>query len=180
MYPPMWGPQVWDTLHILAYVYPDQPTLSRQQSTIQLLTELCRNLPCPGCSNHALEYLDTVPATVSTRVVFKQWVYDFHNAVNLRTNKRIWTSLEAETRLETLYFKTAAVTEMVHAQSARVEDHRVITDLQTALRDSTTTITTTPTTTITLCLLLVSLTISLLVVGGMLIRVSHLRTKHEI
>ena len=97
MFPPIWGSQTWNILHIMAFVYPLDPTPERQDSMRALLTNLGPNLPCPGCAYHCNKHMTDNPPDVSGQRALKEWLYDFHNAVNKRTGKRVLRYAEAET-----------------------------------------------------------------------------------
>ena len=96
MYPPIWGPYVWVTLHLFAYSYPDKPSDERKQQMNDFLLNLSVNLPCPGCGHHCAEYVATNPPKTNNRSELVKWVRDFHNAVNRRTGKRELSYAESE------------------------------------------------------------------------------------
>lgn len=126
MYPPIWGPHVWTTIHLMAFSYPDHPTQERQKSMTDFLTNLCVNLPCPGCSIHCGNYVKENVPNVSSRDLFKKWAYDFHNTVNKRTGKRELTYSEAEETLVQKFFQREQWVNLKRAQEMRREDHESI------------------------------------------------------
>ena len=81
-----WGQITWIFLHALSMkITPEQyPTL--KDSLFSLFLSICRALPCPECSDHAMEYMKkkVAPETIDT---FRLFLWEFHNVVNVNTKK---------------------------------------------------------------------------------------------
>lgn len=82
MFPPVWGPVFWQTIHILTIT--THLTLAPE-----VITTLCLSLPCPSCSVHAREYLEKHPINANSRDELIDWAITFHNAVNTRLEKPV-------------------------------------------------------------------------------------------
>ena len=82
MYPPVWGPVFWRTLHILTIT-------THLALAPEVITTLCMALPCPSCSSHASAYLKTHPINSNSRDELIDWGITFHNSVNARLGKPI-------------------------------------------------------------------------------------------
>ena len=95
MYPLIWGPCVWKTLHLLAYAYPYQPSVHDQQSMMLLIVNLLEQLPCPACSHHAKIYETQHPVNTTSKSSLLAWVNAFHNNVNHRLGKRTYTDKDS-------------------------------------------------------------------------------------
>lgn len=126
MYPPIFGPILWDGLHLMAFSYPDTPSKQRQESFQDMLKNMAENLPCPGCSLHFGKYLEQHPCQTESKDKLKKWLHKFHNTVNLRTGKREMTEEEAEERFKEKYFTREHWVEIKRAQEMRREDHTII------------------------------------------------------
>ena len=126
MYPPVWGPHMWAIIHLMAYVYPDQPSNERKESMKEFLLHTCNNLPCPACGFHCSVYMKEHPPSIESKENLKKWAYDFHNAVNKRTGKRELTYEEAEQVLIDKFFNRNDWMELKRAQDIRREDHLAI------------------------------------------------------
>lgn len=96
--PHLWGPALWLFLHISSVNYsPDS------QEQINRCVEFVRNLPymlpCYSCSEHAKKYVadqeDELPTICSTRKGLFEFYVDFHNYVNNRQGKRLFSYDEA-------------------------------------------------------------------------------------
>jgi hypothetical protein len=91
MWPKQFGPYIWPMLHLHAYRY--QSAAPHEQAAIRRFFEdLPAMLPCPGCQMHAAAYMKEHP--VELERLFN-WSVDFHNSVNKRTGKRVFTYNEA-------------------------------------------------------------------------------------
>jgi hypothetical protein len=80
-----WGQPVWFFFHTIAEkVKPESFAIIRME-LLQLVTSICKNLPCPTCSQHAVTYLaNTNINTIQTKDQLIDFFYTFHNDVNKR------------------------------------------------------------------------------------------------
>jgi len=80
-----WGEPVWLFFHTIAEkVHPESFPQIRLE-LLKLINNICRNLPCPMCSQHAASYLDkTNMNTIQTKEQLIEFFYTFHNEVNKR------------------------------------------------------------------------------------------------
>jgi hypothetical protein len=80
-----WGEPIWFFFHTIAEkVKPESFPIIRMQ-LFQIITSICRNLPCPICSQHAVTYLaNTNINTIQTKEQLIDFFYTFHNEVNKR------------------------------------------------------------------------------------------------
>lgn len=82
-----WGQITWIFLHTLSMkITPEQyPTL--KDSLFSLFLMMCKALPCPECSEHAMHYMKkkTAPETIEQ---FRLFLWEFHNVVNTNTKKQ--------------------------------------------------------------------------------------------
>lgn len=78
-----WGPSLWSFLHTTAAALDDP------EAFVALLHTLPRVLPCPECREHSRQYLEQSPPEVNITDVLtaSRYLYDFHNAVNVRLGK---------------------------------------------------------------------------------------------
>ena len=82
------GPPIWTFFHTLAEkINPDRFHQVFPQ-LFNYIFRICRVLPCPDCSQHAVQFLQKVnPAGVRNKNDFRNIMFIFHNAVNRRKNK---------------------------------------------------------------------------------------------
>lgn len=84
-----WGPHTWKMLHTLAEkIKPDQFQEHKKGIWLNMIVNICLNLPCPVCAKHAKEFLNQVNyAHIKKKEDIKFILCSFHNAVNKRLNK---------------------------------------------------------------------------------------------
>ena len=89
--PEVWGPAVWTLFHTLAekinpnaypFVFP---------SLFNIITKICKFLPCPECSIDASFFLAKIRVSdLKTKESFKKLLCVFHNTVNAKKRKPIF------------------------------------------------------------------------------------------
>jgi hypothetical protein len=85
MSPSTWGPPTWLFMHTLAEKIKESsfPVIGPQ--LILVLIQICNNLPCPECSQHATQFWSKVKtANILTKTDLINLLFVFHNMVNKR------------------------------------------------------------------------------------------------
>jgi len=88
MSPSYWGPATWNFFHTLAAKIKEEeyPTIGPQ--IFSLIRDICSNLPCPDCSEHAKRFVSNVNiSTLKTKQDLINVLYVFHSVVNKRKGK---------------------------------------------------------------------------------------------
>jgi hypothetical protein len=97
--PSQWGPKLWTILHSLGYyssqLHQDErvPEIIKKDAmreVLWLLGHLETIVPCSECRQHIEEYRKT-NGLVNTLEGVEKWTIDFHNAVNVRLGKPVYT-----------------------------------------------------------------------------------------
>ncbi len=96
IYPPFFGPIVWDNMMLFATNYPNEPTNEDKTNMLQWLTLTMIFLPCGGCSMHGKAYIEKHPPNVSTKENLIKYIVEFHNYVNVSLKKSTYTIMEAK------------------------------------------------------------------------------------
>jgi hypothetical protein len=92
-----WGAPTWFLLHTLAEKVKDEHFDRIKIDLFRSIYTICTNLPCPDCSNHAKQYLDSINfALIRTKQDLKNMLFVFHNMVNQRKGQPIYTKEEME------------------------------------------------------------------------------------
>jgi hypothetical protein len=92
MSPKDWGPPIWMLFHTMAEKVNEADFENIGPQMFNMIKQICRNLPCPDCANHATTFLNTVkPSTIKTKNDFKLMLWFFHNQVNKRKDYQIYT-----------------------------------------------------------------------------------------
>ena len=85
MSPSSWGPPTWIFMHTLAAKVKESSFSSVGQGLINVIVQICNNLPCPECAQHAKEFWRKVKiANISTKSDLINLLFVFHNLVNKR------------------------------------------------------------------------------------------------
>ena len=85
-----WGNAVWLLFHTLAEKL--KPEYKTELGTLVThITNICNNLPCPDCQQHATQVMTQVnkASITSSKEMLIDFLWNFHNSVN----KRIKTAL---------------------------------------------------------------------------------------
>lgn len=103
-----WGNACWYLFHTLA-----EKLKQDQEAEITALFDeiknICGNLPCPTCSAHAISKLATIrPNSVKTKDDLINVLVEFHNSVNTRLKKPLFTKEECREK-----YKKAILTNIV-------------------------------------------------------------------
>ena len=85
MSPSYWGPSTWVFMHTLAAKIKETSFPVIGPSLILVLIQICNNLPCPECAQHAKEFWSRVKTSnIKTKDDLINLLFVFHNTVNKR------------------------------------------------------------------------------------------------
>jgi hypothetical protein len=88
----VWGPAIWYLFHTLSFKIKVVHFHEIKDELLSHFISICNNLPCPECTEHAqqeLKHLDKSKIT-NKKELCMYFIY-FHNKVNVRTKKKIFT-----------------------------------------------------------------------------------------
>lgn len=98
-YPEVFGPPMWFTLHNGASKYPVKPSPVTKQRMMYFIMGIPVMIPCQNCREHATAYIekhiDSLDEICDNKTNLFNFFVDFHNFVNKRLGKKIWTYEEA-------------------------------------------------------------------------------------
>ena len=101
-----WGNTTWYLFHTIAEKITDEIFNQERNNIISIIQQICNLLPCPDCAQHATEYLNKVNFNlIKDKDSLKSFLFDFHNIVNKRTNKIIFTRDELNNKYKTFDLK---------------------------------------------------------------------------
>lgn len=85
MSPSYWGPTTWIFIHTLAAKIKENSFPVIGSALILVLMQICNNLPCPECTQHAMQFWSKVKtANIKTKDDLVGLLFVFHNMVNKR------------------------------------------------------------------------------------------------
>jgi len=83
-----WGNPTWIFLHTIVSKINKLHFNENKEYIIDIITSICFNLPCPECSTHSIEFLNTVNfQNVNKKEDLIEILYVFHNQVNKNLHK---------------------------------------------------------------------------------------------
>lgn len=90
--PEIWGPGMWQAMHMIAATCPERPTPEQSRHYYAFFSSLANVLPCRGCREEYAEMIRTGPLSLTARVVSGRlplfaWTVAVHDAVNARLGK---------------------------------------------------------------------------------------------
>lgn len=94
MTPKVWGPPVWIFLHTFSVNISEYGYSQIGMQFYSYLTRICRQLPCPECSEHATKFISNVkPGILKNKYDMANMLCHFHNTVNARKKQPIFNNL---------------------------------------------------------------------------------------
>jgi hypothetical protein len=90
--PEIWGPACWMLFHSLIERLNDRFYDTHHMQLFNMITQICRNLPCPHCTHDASSFLSkiNVKTQLNTKTNFINTFYLFHNWVNAKKRKPLF------------------------------------------------------------------------------------------
>tara|TARA_B100000424_G_C22901168_1_gene479270 strand:- start:210 stop:668 length:459 start_codon:yes stop_codon:yes gene_type:complete len=86
-----WGPCIWKTLHVLTIKIKDEAFNEQRKKLIDMLIQMCSNLPCPICSSHAMIMIRKYNLkNMKTKEGLIKTLFLMHNEVNGRLKKPLF------------------------------------------------------------------------------------------
>jgi len=80
-----WGEPTWFLLHTLAEKVKSESFPLIRNELLQNIYNICTNLPCPVCAEHARNYLNSINFnTILTKQDLKIILFNFHNQLNAK------------------------------------------------------------------------------------------------
>jgi hypothetical protein len=82
----IWGPATWYLFHTLTYHFKEEyATQEKVKELFELFEQICLNVPCPYCVDHARKTLSQVNrGNIRTKQDLITLFFEFHNRVNER------------------------------------------------------------------------------------------------
>jgi hypothetical protein len=85
----IWGPYIWSVLHCLSLRIKPEYFQKERTTLINFILEICDNLPCPSCANHATYTLKRLNfKNVRTKEDLVNCIFTLHNEANKRLKKK--------------------------------------------------------------------------------------------
>jgi len=85
---------IWTTIHTMTFQLKDDISENQELSILVygFFNVDIKKIPCMNCRNHYIQYLAQHPISyVKNNLDLQKWAFDFHNAVNKRLGKSIFS-----------------------------------------------------------------------------------------
>jgi len=84
----LWGKSTWILFHTMAARISEDAYPKLYLQLLSIVKNICSNLPCPHCREHAVAWMIRVKSSgITNKDLFISMLYQFHNSVNARTGK---------------------------------------------------------------------------------------------
>ncbi len=81
----LWGEPTWFLFHTLAEKIKDDYFTTLKNELVGFIKQICYNLPCPDCTEHATRFINGVNFdAIKTKEQLKVFFFNFHNEINKR------------------------------------------------------------------------------------------------
>ena len=106
-----WGNISWILMHSLAQKVTENKFLNCKQILIRIIFDICNNLPCPDCREHAIKLLKTSNINkISNKKELISFLCEFHNIVNKKLKKPTKNIEEVEKQYSTAKLNMIVIT----------------------------------------------------------------------
>ena len=96
-----WGKPIWTFFHVMSQKMKDEYFTVLIGGFMKMIVSICSVLPCPVCSKHAIEYINSVNINnIRTKNNLIDFFYNFHNAVNKRKGYPMFRREDVESTYE--------------------------------------------------------------------------------
>jgi len=79
-----WGPDGWQFLHTLTFIYPVKPSFGDKVKMREFMNSLGLILPCKYCRLSFTKYIKglSIDDYLDSRTLIIEWLYKIHNKFN--------------------------------------------------------------------------------------------------
>jgi Erv1 / Alr family len=87
----IWGAHAWVFLHCIGNTFPSRSTAFQKEQYRTFFNALLYVLPCKLCQQHYSQWIQAEPIhdAVSSSNTLKRWIFNLHNHVNMRLDKKL-------------------------------------------------------------------------------------------
>tara|TARA_Y100000389_G_scaffold44237_1_gene38944 strand:+ start:6391 stop:6849 length:459 start_codon:yes stop_codon:yes gene_type:complete len=97
-----WGNISWILMHSLAQKVTENKFVNCKEILIRIIFDICNNLPCPDCREHAIKLLKSSNIhKISNKKQLISFLCEFHNIVNKKLKKPTKNIEEVEKQYST-------------------------------------------------------------------------------
>lgn len=133
----IWGKSYWFFFHTMAEKIKPEYYLQYRNYIFDIVKEVCNNLPCPDCAQHAIQYINKINVnSLKTKEDFIMCLFEFHNSVNKRKNIPVFSVDELLQKYSKANFKNI-INYFMHYYRMEYRSIRMIADSMHRQRSAT-------------------------------------------
>lgn len=86
----IWGPSLWNFLHIMSFNYPIKPTKEDKEHYMMFIKSLQYILPCKSCRENFIKNVNfrELKKALKNRELLSKWFNKLHNIINKQLGKK--------------------------------------------------------------------------------------------
>jgi hypothetical protein len=128
-----WGEPTWFLFHTLAYKVKEADFPKVRSELLGNIYNICSNLPCPICAEHAVEYMKKINFnSIQTRRQLIDLLFNFHNEVNKKKGFPLFKYEDLDDKYSKAVTKNIIFNFMIHYQDKHKSIHMISNDLYRA------------------------------------------------
>tara|TARA_Y100000996_G_scaffold400684_1_gene370924 strand:- start:734 stop:1198 length:465 start_codon:yes stop_codon:yes gene_type:complete len=86
-----WGKATWYFFHTIIEKVSDDFFMRNKKDIFFMIKNICYNLPCPECCEHAKSYTNSIDINkIYNKEMFRLEIFNFHNSVNRALEKPLF------------------------------------------------------------------------------------------
>jgi hypothetical protein len=125
-----WGEPTWLLFHTLACKVKEADFPKVRSELLGNIYNICSNLPCPMCAEHAVEYMKKVNFnSIQTRKQLIDLLFTFHNEVNKKKGFPLFEYEELDEKYSKAVTKNIIFNFIIHYQDKHKSIHMIANDL---------------------------------------------------
>jgi len=125
-----WGEPTWFLFHTLACKVKEEDFPKVRSELLGNIYNICSNLPCPVCAEHAVEYMRKINFnSIQTRRQLIDLLFNFHNEVNKKKGFLLFKYEDLDEKYSKAVTKNIIFNFMIHYQDKHKSIHMIANDL---------------------------------------------------
>ena len=115
-----WGTYTWIFFHTLAEKIKPELFEAHKEVIINIIIQICNNLPCPDCTNHASNLLNkSFLNNVKKKEHLIEFLRQFHNILNIKLDKKQLSKENIDNKYSNLNVLNTYINMMNHYNSIK-------------------------------------------------------------
>jgi hypothetical protein len=128
-----WGEPTWNLFHVIAEKIIPENFFNIRTELFDIVRNICYNLPCPDCANHARNYINAINFNAITNPLqLKDMLFVFHNEVNKRKDFPLYNRDDLDNRYSAMNLRYCVLLFLKHFRDKHKSTRMLADDLYRA------------------------------------------------